>query len=261
MQTDEVTDLLVQVAAEYITPRFQALQEGEIHEKNPGDLVTVADHEAEVAIAEVLAGAYPDAVILGEEASAADPTLLDQFRGAAHGFTIDPVDGTKNFVHGSPDHAVMVAEVRDGQTVRSWIYQPQYDRSYVAELGAGAYRNGERLRRPGLLDIDPASLRGRTSVRAQVGAQHGGLLPLELSWICCGVDYPNIVEGQADFILYSRTMPWDHAPGTLLLAETGGGATDWDAHPYTPVGHGRGILAAGDGPTLSAAAAQLELPE
>ena len=57
----------------------------------------------------------PDALVLGEEATAADDTLADRFRAADHAFTVDPVDGTKNFVHGSPDHAVMVAEVRGGE--------------------------------------------------------------------------------------------------------------------------------------------------
>lgn len=258
VETDEVTDLLEQVAEEYITPRFRMLRDGEVHEKNPGDLVTVADHEAEFAITEVLGRAYPGAMILGEEASAGDPSLLERFRAAEHAFTIDPVDGTKNFVHGSPDHAVMVAEVRDGRTVRAWIHQPQHHQTYVAEVGAGAYRNGERLRRPALLGTDPAALRGRTSVRDLVGRTYADLPPLELSWVCCGIDYPNIIEGEADFIIYSRTMPWDHAPGALLLAETGGGATDWDAQPYAPSGHGRGVLAAGDQPSLAAAAARLE---
>lgn len=262
METDEVTDLLEQVAEQYISPRFRALAEGEIHEKNPGDLVTVADREAEVAITEVLSGAYPEAIILGEEATAADPSLIARFGQVEHGFTIDPVDGTKNFVHGSPDHAVMVAELRDGQTVRSWIHQPQHGRSYAAELGAGAYRNGERLRRPALLDVDPAALRGRTPLSAHRGRQHGPIPALEMSWVCCGVDYPNLIEGEADFLLYRRSLPWDHAPGTLLLTEAGGVVTDWRAQPYQPsLADGHGLISAGDQATWDAVWEILDLSE
>src|SRR5699024_9354789 len=109
-----------------------------------------------------LTAAYPDAAILGEEATSVDPRVLERASAAPHVFTIDPVDGTRNFVNGSPDHAVMVAEVRAGQTVRSWIYQPQHQRSYVAEVGGGAWCNGQRL-----ANLEPAGevsqLRGVTS--------------------------------------------------------------------------------------------------
>ena len=137
LSTDAVLDLLREVAAEVITPRFRSLADGEVMEKNPGDLVTVADHEAEVLITDRLMAAYPDAVVLGEEAYAADHTLMERYLAAEHAFTVDPVDGTKNFVHGSPDHAVMVAETLGGETVRGWIWQPEHDVAVVAERGAG----------------------------------------------------------------------------------------------------------------------------
>ncbi len=137
--------LLKDVAEEVINPRFRSLAAEQIDEKNPGDLVTVADHEAEERITAALHSAYPDALVLGEEATASDPALLERFRSADHAFTVDPVDGTKNFVHGKKDHAVMVAELRSGDVVRGWIWQPQHELAYVAERGAGAWRNGERV--------------------------------------------------------------------------------------------------------------------
>src|SRR3982751_2625492 len=130
-----------EVAEEVVNPRFRSLSSGQIDEKGPGDLVTVADREAEELITARLRAAYPGAVILGEEAYACRPALLAQFWACEHAFTVDPVDGTKNFVHGSPDHAVMVGEVRGGEAVRGWIWQPQHERAYVAERGAGAWRN------------------------------------------------------------------------------------------------------------------------
>ncbi len=80
----------------------------------------MADREAEVLLTRALQDAYPDAVVLGEEHYAEAPDLLDRFRAAAHAFTVDPVDGTRNFVHGSPDHAVMIAEVRR-RGDRAWL--------------------------------------------------------------------------------------------------------------------------------------------
>jgi fructose-1,6-bisphosphatase/inositol monophosphatase family enzyme len=230
VQTDDVLTMLREVAEEVINPRFRSLAADQITEKNPGDLVTVADREAELRITEVLTRAYPDALVLGEEATAADPALLERFRSAEHAFTVDPVDGTKNFVHGSPDHAVMVAELLGGEVVRSWIWQPQHELGYVAERGAGSWRNGERLQRPPLGE----GLRGVTSRRSWIGRALGTLRALDLTWVCCGVDYPKLVEGAADYALYRRPKPWDHAPGSLLLSEAGGFVGDFDGSPYRP---------------------------
>ena len=57
--------LIRDVADEVINPRFRDLGSDEISEKNPGDLVTVADHEAERLLTRALNDAYPDAVVLG----------------------------------------------------------------------------------------------------------------------------------------------------------------------------------------------------
>jgi fructose-1,6-bisphosphatase/inositol monophosphatase family enzyme len=231
VETDAVLTLLKDVADEVINPRFRALATGEVHEKNPGDLVTVADHEAEVLITQALNEAYPDALVLGEEAHAAEGLLLEAYASAEHAFTVDPVDGTKNFVHGSPDHAVMVSEVRSGEAVRAWIWQPQHELAYVAERGAGTYRNGERLHRAA---PDPAALAGRTSRRKWIGTALPGLAPLTLTWVSCGIDYPKLVEGETDYILYGSTRPWDHVPGSLLVREAGGLVGRTDAKPYEP---------------------------
>jgi fructose-1,6-bisphosphatase/inositol monophosphatase family enzyme len=230
VETDAVLTLLQDVAEEVISPRFRALAADEVHEKGPGDLVTIADREAESRIAAVLQRAYPDALVLGEEATAADASLLDRFGSADHAFTLDPVDGTKNFVRGSPDHAVMVAEVRESAVVRSWIWQPQHGRAYVAERGAGAWCNGQRLVRPPLGD----ELRGVTSRRNWIGRALGALRALDLTWVCCGVDYPKVVDGSADYALYRRAKPWDHAPGSLLLTEAGGYVGTFGGSPYRP---------------------------
>ena len=243
METDDVLALLKDVAEEVVNPRFRALASDQISEKNPGDLVTVADREAEVRITEALYRAYPAALVLGEEATAADASLLDRFSSADHAFTVDPVDGTKNFVGGSPDHAVMVAELRSGEVVRSWIWQPQHERAYVAERGAGAWCNGHRLVRPPMGEV----LRGVTSRRGWIGRALGALRALDLTWVCCGVDYPHLVEGAADYALYRRPKPWDHAPGSLLLAETSGFVGSFDGSPYRPQSEAPlGIIAAAD---------------
>ena len=250
VDTAAVLELMKQVAAEVITPRFRSLADGEVIEKNPGDLVTVADREAEVLITARLLDAYPDAVVLGEEAHSADHSLMDRYLAAEHAFTVDPVDGTKNFVNGSPDHAVMVAETVGGEVVRSWIWQPEHEVAWVGERGAGTYRNGEKASTTPV--PDGRAPQGVTSMWAMRDHSLGDLPPMRLSWVCCGVDYPKLVEGAADYILYSRSNPWDHAPGSLLVTEAGGAIGHPDGTPYGPRSLRPGLVVAVDRHTWSA---------
>ncbi|UFU03556.1 inositol monophosphatase [Ruania suaedae] len=233
MDSAALLDLLKETAATVITPRFRALAAEEVIEKSPGDLVTVADRESEAVLTKALQAAYPQALILGEEATAADPSLLEVFADAEHSFTIDPVDGTKNFVNGSPDHAVMLSELRGSEVVRAVIWQPEHQVAWVAEKGAGTYRNGERVA-PFVRESGPAGLRGATSSVLRRSAAPSDLPTLQDSWWCAGVDYPNLVAGTVDYLVYRKDWPWDHAPGALLVTETGGYVGRLDGGPYDP---------------------------
>lgn len=235
-------NLLQDVAEAVIEPRFRALVAGEVMEKKPGDLVTIADREAEVEITKALAAAYPDALMIGEEAVSADWAKLDALGEADHWFTIDPVDGTRNFVHGSVDYAVMVAEVRRTEVVRGWIWQPEYKLGYVAERGAGTWCGDRRVQAAERNDAEP---RGRTSRRSLIGTRVGGLPPLELTWVSCGIDYPKLAENACDYLLYSGALPWDHAAGSLLVAEADGVTTYDDGKPYDPTTTRSPLIVAG----------------
>lgn len=242
--------LIQDVAAQAITPRFRGLAHEEIMEKNPGDLVTVADREAEAIITEALTQSDPDAIVVGEEATASDPGLLDRLAQAPRAWLVDPVDGTKNFVHGRADHAVMVAELRAGECVRGWIWQPEHERAYVAERGCGVTRNGEPVTRTAPRP-DADSLRVATSRPKQEG-RHGSLTFGPTAW-CCGIDYPMLAEGQVDAIAYFRALPWDHAAGSLFVEEVGGVVRHADGSRYLPgTGH-----AVESGQLLAAASPQV----
>lgn len=231
MGTDEVLELMVDVAEQVINPRFRALAGGEVDEKTPGDFVTVADREAEELLTAALVQHYPDCLVVGEEASFARPELIGQLAGAEHAFTVDPVDGTGNFVKGSPRHAVMIAEVRRGEVTRSWIWQPQFEVAWVAERGAGLTRNGVPVSRGPARDLPL----GATSRHYWHGFDGDGTLsPVVDATFCAGVDYPMMLTGELDYLLYLRPKPWDHLPGLLMVRETGGTTLEVNGHPYGP---------------------------
>ena len=247
-----VGEALRDVAAEVVLPRFRTLAEGEVTEKGPGDLVTVADVEAEQALSRFLVSHLPGSVVVGEEAVAADPSVLEAAPSHDRVWVIDPIDGTSNFVAGSPDFAVMVALVEHGLTTASWIYHPVADRLFVAQRGAGAEVDGRALVRPsapaelsdlratmvtGMLDEHTAA---RVAARASV---FGTLVPNRMS---AGIQYPRVAEGDLDVILYWRTLVWDHAAGTLLLEEAGGRVARLDGSDYEPWSDRTGLVLAAD---------------
>ena len=116
-----------------IEPRFSALSSMEVRSKAAGELVTVADLDAERLLTRRLTDLLPAAVV-GEEACAEDPTLLAGL-GSARAWLVDPLEGTTNFVEGNPAWAVMVALCEQGRTVVSWICQPTSQTMHTAQAG------------------------------------------------------------------------------------------------------------------------------
>jgi len=242
VQSEEVAGLLAEVADRLILPRFGALGADDIEEKKPGDLVTVADRDAEVEIARVLRASEPGVLVVGEEGVFTDPSSLDALPDAEHAWVIDPVDGTRNFARGRADFAVILAEVRRGETVRGWIWQPIHCRLYQVERGAGVTRNGELLSSP---LPSPRSVPLGASYLPVPGEDEAEV-KLIRSWGSCGIDYPKLIEGELDFLCYRSMFPWDHLAGALMVTELGGRiATDTGVDYHSGV-IGRRLLSATD---------------
>ena len=253
---DRVAALVREVSETAVEPRFAAVHELVVEDKSPGEVVTIADREAEALLTSGLGAVLPGVPVVGEEACGLDPSRLDGL-AAERAWLVDPIDGTANFVAGSPDWAVMVALVAAGDTVASWIWQPITGRMYTAERGSGASCNGAVLRIP--LRPRPreeARLRGAVLTRflspahaAAVARNSARFGEVTRGRMCSGVEYPALIEGEEDFVLFWRTLPWDHAPGALLVQEAGGQALRPDGRPYRPTIDGEGLIVAADRPT------------
>ena len=216
--------------------RFQKLQDHEIKEKTPGDLVTVADLETERALNSALSGLLPGSIMVGEEAVAENPGLLHALAGDDACWIIDPIDGTINYAHGVPLFATMVALVVGGEVVAGWVYDPVHDVMAMAEKGGGAYLSGQRVdlgEEPELGRLSGClHLSGYDKELAATAARNfdnvGPLLVLHSA----GLEYQQMLNGRLHYALYLRTNPWDHAPGQLLLAEAGGFTARLDGSAY-----------------------------
>ena len=253
---DSVTRLLREVAVREILPRFRSLARHEVREKKGGELVTVADVAAERFLDRRLRALLPGSEVVGEEAVAEAPAVLDLLGGGGPVWLVDPIDGTGNFARGRPCFAVMVALVRAGEILAAWIHDPVSDRTAVADSGGGAWMSGRRLRAaPGVpLGADVAAMRGALHAGAfasPVMARHVQKRRHRLHTVptlrCAGAEYLRLAAGETHFSLFTKMMPWDHAPGVLIHREAGGHGRTLDDQLYDPARRdARGLLLAPD---------------
>ena len=133
-QKTQLLNLVRRAARAEILPRFRQLDTGDIDTKaDEMDLVTAAYTGAEAMITRGLQMAFPHALVIGEEAIAKNPDLLDGIGEAELCFIIDPVDGTWNFARGMPLFGTIIAVCRFGQPVFGLIYDPIGDDAVMTD--------------------------------------------------------------------------------------------------------------------------------
>ena len=261
----QVADLIRDVAAAELLPRFRNLSKDDVRQKRPGDLVTVADVASEQRLASGLAKILPGVPVVGEEAVEADAGLLDLIgRPGERCWIVDPLDGTSNFAAGKATFAIIVALVEDARTVGGWIFDVPNGRMAVALAGRGVTLDGAAV--VGTPSAgSPSGFVGykiRKAFEQQLpAARRHGLGPVS-TLRCAGVEYLEILAGRASFSIYRRTKPWDHAAGALMLVEAGGGAVRFDGKDYAPAQPtDAGIIGAPSRQALAVARAALEAVE
>lgn len=229
-------------AAEEILPRFRQLAAEDVVEKNgPHDLVTIADRRAEEHLTAALTALLPGSRVVGEEAVHADPAVLDALRGDAPVWIVDPVDGTRQFVHGDPGFATLVTLAQHGELLASWTYAPALDLMAVARRGGGATLNGTPLRggspdSGAILDVAISHFDFTTDAEKRVlGAlDTGGIAPRPCG--SAGLEYLAVARGEIDAIAFTWENAWDHAAGLLLVHETGGASGTVAGEPFRIAG-------------------------
>jgi len=238
---ERVAALIHEAAHNEIMPRFEKLAAHEVREKARGELVTIADEAVEAWLEPRFVDLLPGSRVLGEEAAAANPAIIVELADSDDPiWMIDPVDGTSNFVAGRPVFAVMVALVRHGEILGGWIYDPVNDRMAMAEHGGGATLDGRKIR-AATAPAEDRALRG-----VILGGSFGSPAVIERmrerrdrvdavkSRRCAGAEYLSLAAGEMHFAVFTRLMPWDHAPGVIIHREAGGYGRHMDGAAYVP---------------------------
>lgn len=237
-----VAAILKRASEAEILPRFRNLSDDAIrHKSSVRDLVTDADEAAERMIQSELHKKFPDAFVVGEEATEKDPSLLSKLADADLAFIVDPVDGTKNFSSGLPLFGSMAAVAVKGEIVAGIIHDPIDGDWAIAVKGEGAWiehGDGRRSRLHVSSATPLAEMEGCASwhyLKEPLRSRVASRLPrvaISMSYRCAAHEYRMAASGHCHFLLYSKLMPWDHAAGWLLHHEAGGYSARFDGSAY-----------------------------
>ncbi len=187
--------------------------------------VTLADRAAEEALRERIAKETPDYAVLGEE-------FGDTPGSSRREWVIDPIDGTKAFIHGVPLFGTLIALLEDGLPILGIIDLPALGERVHATLGGGCFRNGspcrvssvERLEEALILDGSPATME-----RMGYGGAWGRLRErarLHRGWGDCYGHFL-VATGSAEVMADPVVELWDIAPLAVIIPEAGGRFTSF----------------------------------
>lgn len=202
--------------------------------------VTVADRRAEGLLRERISERFPEDAILGEE-------LPDRPGTSGFRWVLDPIDGTKSFIHGVPLYSNLVGIEFDGESVVGVVNVPALDECVFAAKGQGAWYEHGGHRSPARVSaVD--SLAEAAFLTSEVGSfdELGRRAAYDRLQQACrltrtwgdGYGYLLVATGRADVMVDPVMNLWDACPLVPILEEAGGTFTDWLGRRTTASGEG-----------------------
>ncbi|AHH94885.1 inositol monophosphatase family protein [Kutzneria albida] len=210
-----------------------------IQDKGDRDTVTEIDFEVERQIREYLQGATPEIGFLGEEEG------VQAASGEAECFwTLDPVDGTANFVHGLPLCAVALALTCNSKAIVAVVATPFLDLHYSAAVGEGASVNGRPLKCSDTTELSKAIVSiGDYAVGENATDKNHKRIRLTTllaenaerirMFGSAAIDLVWVAEGRTDATVILSNKPWDTTAGVLIAREAGAIVVDVEGNPHT----------------------------
>lgn len=218
-----------------------------VEQKADASPVTIADREAEQLIRQRIAERFADDAILGEE-------FGEQPGTSGWRWILDPVDGTKSFIHGVPLFGTLIGVEQNGRAEVGVCRMPALDEMAYAASGLGCWwqqGSGEprRARVSGVTQLSEALLcytsqgyfdsSGETAV---FSALREGCR-ISRGWGDC-YGQLLVATGRADVIVEPGLHPWDAAALIPLVREAGGHFLDWNGREAFDSGNGICVNAA-----------------
>ena len=236
IDNEKIQSILYSISKEKLLPNFKNLKSDQIQYKNNKDIVTSLDIEIENSLKEILPKFIKNSNFIGEEIYTYKPQILNFYNQEQYCWTVDPIDGTLNFVRGKENFAIMVALTFGTKIIQSWIYKPITEEFMYSIYNEGTYLDNKRIKLNKLSVISNSI--GSISTKYWSKNFENKIKILKNyfktvnSYGSIGCEYFDIVLGSRDFALLSRLHPWDHIPGVFIVRQAGGHDCHFDKLEY-----------------------------
>lgn len=242
----DILSLAIETARKAGTFVREARQEGLIVDaKSRIDFVSDKDRMSEDIIRQSIKEKYPDHLFFGEE-SVYGETLeeelaqIDSFRDEDYIWVVDPIDGTVNYIRGYPQYVICIGVIHRKELVVGVIYDPSHDHMYSAEIGCGAFLNGQPIHvsdtqeaADGIIttSMPTFSMDVRRVLLSQINAISENFQSVRV-WNCAGLSLAAVAAGVTDADYEIGIHLWDMAAGIVIIREAGGKVCMPDGSPY-----------------------------
>ncbi len=196
----------------------------DVQRKADDSPVTRADQESEAEMRRLISEKFPGHQVLGEESGlSGDPD-------SPWKWVLDPIDGTKSFIHGIPLYTVLVALLYENESMLGIIFNPQTDEMISAGIGMGCWYNGEAARvsevdtleQARLQLTDPSDFIRR---RGEAAVDIMRTVRLTRTWADAH-GYMLVATGRSELMIDPEMSLWDVACLQPIITEAGGDFTD-----------------------------------
>lgn len=217
----------------------------DVRSKSDDSPVTAADEAADALISAGLRAAFPDVLLVTEEQADSHSEKASEF------LIVDPLDGTKEFIHRRGDFTVNIAYVKDGTPVRGVVYAPAKGRMFFTRAGGESVEEQGPFAKDAVGTLSPITVSkpdndalfivASKSHRDQATEDYINKYNVKDSKSAgSSLKFCLVATGEADlYPRVGRTMEWDTAAGHAVLKGAGGDVVRFDDH--TPLTYGKPI--------------------
>ena len=231
----DIKEILFNISKNIIIPSFGNLTKQQISYKNGLGIVTDIDIAVEQDLSNKLSKLIKNSSFIGEEIYSKNPSILKYYMSDEYCWTVDPIDGTNNFVKSNERFAVMVALTKKKKIIQSFIYKPMTnDFMYADHTGTFFDDKKITLKKKPLIENAIGSISTKywdDSIKLKILSIKNIIGEIN-SYGSIGCEYFDMALGIRDFALLSRLYPWDHIPGVYIVRKSGGFDCHFDKIEY-----------------------------